>query len=408
MSQNKNKIINDPLHGFLTIPSELIYDVVQHPYFQRLRRIRQLGMSDWVYPGATHTRFHHALGALNITLKAMESLRRKGVDISEEEFEGAALAILLHDIGHGPFSHTLEHTLIQGVHHEDISTRIMHRLNVEFKGALSIAIRIFLNKYEPKPFLSQLISGQLDMDRLDYLLRDSFYTGVSEGIVGGERIISMLNVADGNLVVEQKGIYSVEKFLIARRLMYWQVYLDKTVIAADSVLGSILRRARMLATQGHVLGNYHPLLHFLMNEINEETFDDEALDLFLALDDIDIMASVKQWQFHTDPILSTLCKRLLYRKLPKVFISNMETSPNLVAEATEKAMQKFNVSESEALNYFVKTGILENHAYKTEGGGIRILRKNGSVSDVAESSDNYNLAALKETVKKYYLIHWGK
>jgi len=218
----------------------------------------------------------------------------------------------------------------------------------------------------------------------------------------------MLNVADGNLVVEQKGIYSVEKFLIARRLMYWQVYLHKTVIAADSVLVSILRRARMLATQGHVLGNYHPLLHFLMNEINEETFDDEALDLFLALDDIDIMASVKQWQFHTDPILSTLCKRLLYRKLPKVFISNMETSPNLVAEATEKAMQKFNVSETEALNYFVKTGILENHAYKTEGGGIRILRKNGSVSDVAESSDNYNLAALKETVKKYYLIHWGK
>lgn len=365
-------------------------------------------MSDWVYPGATHTRFHHALGALNITLKAMESLRRKGIEITDEEYEGTALAILLHDIGHGPYSHTLEHTLIQGVHHEDISTKIMHRLNLEFKGALTLAIRIFQNRYDQKPFLSQLISGQLDMDRLDYLLRDSFYTGVSEGIVGGERIISMLNVAEGNLVVEQKGIYSVEKFLIARRLMYWQVYLHKTVIAADALLVSVLRRARVLASQGHILGSYHPLLHFLMNNINEENFDDEALDLFLVLDDIDIMSSVKQWQFHADHILATLSKRLLYRKLPKVYISNMETSANLVAEATEKAMQKFSVSESDALNYFVKTGVLENHAYKTEGGGIRILRKNGSVSDVAESSDNYNLAALKETVKKFYLIHWGK
>ena len=406
MAFNKNKIINDPLHGFLTIPTDLIFDVIQHPYFQRLRRIRQLGMSDWVYPGATHTRFHHALGALNLTLQAMDTLRRKGIDITDKEYESTALAILLHDIGHGPYSHTLEHTLIQGVHHEDISTRIMQRLNGIFNGELELAIEIFQHKYEAKPFLSQLISGQLDMDRLDYLLRDSFYAGVSEGIVGGERIISMLNVSDGNLVVEEKGIYSVENFLIARRLMYWQVYLHKTVIAADAVLVSVLQRARVLAHKGHGLGSYHPLLHFLMNEIDAAHFDEEALDLFLVLDDIDIMASVKQWQFHEDSILSTLSKRLLYRKLPKVQISTNDFDALEVAEASEVSMRKFGYSEGDTLQYFVKTGILENHAYKSEGGGIRILSKKGGVRDVAESSDNYNLAALKETVKKYYLIHW--
>lgn len=408
MAFNKNKIINDPLHGFLTIPTDLIFDVIQHPYFQRLRRIRQLGMSDWVYPGATHTRFHHALGALNLTLQAMDTLKRKGVHISDDEYESTALAILLHDIGHGPYSHTLEHTLIQDVHHEDISTRIMLRLNDEFEGRLTLAIRIFQNQYDEKPFLSQLISGQLDMDRLDYLLRDSFYTGVSEGIVGGERIISMLNVVEGNLVVEEKGIYSVEKFLIARRLMYWQVYLHKTVIAADALLVSILQRARYLAHRGHGLGTYHPLLHFLMNEIDHKRFDEEALDLFLVLDDIDILASVKQWQFHEDAILSLLSKRLLNRKLPKVHIASADFDPREIAEASEKTMEKFGFGEVETLKYFVKTGVLENHAYKTEGGGIRVLAKNGSVVDVAERSDNYNLAVLKETVKKYYLIHWGR
>jgi HD superfamily phosphohydrolase len=404
---NKNKIINDPLHGFLTIPSELLYDVIQHPYFQRLRRIRQLGMSDWVYPGATHTRFHHALGALNLTLQALDTLRSKGIEITEEEYEATAIAILLHDVGHGPYSHTLEHTLIQEVHHEDISLRIMNKLNDQFGGALSLAILIFRNRYSAKPFLAQLISGQLDMDRLDYLLRDSFYTGVSEGIVGADRIIHMLNVKDGHLVVEEKGIYSVEKFLIARRLMYWQVYLHKTVIAADALLVSILQRARILAHEGFGLGSYHPLLHFLMNEVTAENFDDEALDLFLVLDDIDILSSVKQWQFHGDPILSRLSQSLLYRKLPKVMISNKEIDEIKVAEAAQKASDLFEVSEMDALRYFVKTGELENHAYKIEGGGIRILTKSGEVRDVAESSDNYNLSALKETVKKYYLTHWN-
>lgn len=404
---NKNKIINDPLHGFLTIPTELMYDVIQHPYFQRLRRVRQLGMSDWVYPGATHTRFHHALGALNLMIQAIESLVQKGIDIREDEKEGVYLAILLHDIGHGPYSHTLEHTLIRGVHHEDISLRIMERLNGFFGGRLSLAIEIFKGTYSEKPFLGQLVSGQLDMDRLDYLLRDSFYTGVSEGIVGADRLIHMLNVKDGNLVVEQKGIYSVEKFLVARRLMYWQVYLHKTVIAADALLVSILNRARELAKEGSTLGSYHPLLHFLMNDIEQAQFDEEALDLFLELDDIDILSSVKQWQFHDDVILSTLSKRLLYRKLPKVSISLTPVTEASITQAILAAEQKFGLSTNDIKSFFVKTGVLENHAYKTEGGGIRILQKDGTITDVAESSDNYNLVALKETVVKHYLIHWG-
>ena len=251
-SGNKSKLINDPLHGFVTLPSALVYDVVQHPYFQRLRRIRQLGMSEWVYPGATHTRFHHALGAMNLMVKALDTLRGKGVEITDEEKEAAILGILMHDIGHGPYSHTLEYTLAQGVNHEDISIMLMERMNTEFGGALRLAIDIFRGDYHKKPFLHQLISGELDMDRLDYLMRDSFYTGVSEGIVGVDRLIHMLNVKDGDLVVEEKGIYSVEKFLVARRLMYWQVYLHKTVIAADALLVSILQRASKPIIQPHL------------------------------------------------------------------------------------------------------------------------------------------------------------
>jgi len=405
---NKNKIINDPLHGFLTIPTGLIYDLIQHPYFQRLRRIRQLGMSEWVYPGATHTRFHHALGAMNLMLMAMDTLRKKGIEISDEEYQATAIAILLNDIGHGPYSHTLEHTLIQEVQHEEISINIMNKLNKEFNGEMDLAIKIFQDKYVEKPFLSQLISGQLDMDRLDYLLRDSFYTGVSEGIVGGERIINMLNVSDGNLVVEEKGIYSVEKFLVARRLMYWQVYLHKTVIAADALLISILNRARELAHVGHSLGSYHPLLHFLLNDISRENFDDEALQLFLALDDIDIMSSVKLWQFHEDKILSTLSQSLINRNLPKVLISKEPMSETNVEYAVSLTIEKLKITENDARRYFIKYGLLENHAYKSEGGGIRIMNKHGQVYDVAEISDNYNLAALKETVKKYYLLKWVK
>ncbi len=394
------------MHGFLTIPSALVYDVVQHPYFQRLRRIRQLGMSEWVYPGATHTRFHHALGAMNLMIKAVETLQRKGVEITETEEEGVVLGILMHDIGHGPYSHTLEYTLAQGVNHERISLMLMERMNQEFGGALDTAIAIFKGEYAAKPFLHQLISGQLDMDRLDYLMRDSFYTGVSEGIVGVERLIHMLNVKNGDLVVEEKGIYSVEKFLVARRLMYWQVYLHKTVLAADALLVSILQRAREMAKEGHALGSYHPLMHFLFKDVNPEDFDDEDLDLFVQLDDIDIMSAIKEWQFHEDRILQEMSRRLLRRNLPKIKVQLEPISDGLRQLMRTQAASVFGVSDERVLDYFVHVGVLKNDAYISEGGGIRIMKKDGTLVDVAEASDNYNLASLKDTVTKYYITYW--
>ena len=394
------------MHGFLTIPSALVYDVVQHPYFQRLRRIRQLGMSEWVFPGATHTRFHHALGAMNLMIKAVETLKRKGVEITETEEEGVVLGILIHDIGHGPYSHTLEYTLAQGVNHERISLMLMERMNQEFGGALDTAIAIFKGEYAAKPFLHQLISGQLDMDRLDYLMRDSFYTGVSEGIVGVERLIHMLNVKNGDLVVEEKGIYSVEKFLVARRLMYWQVYLHKTVLAADALLVSILQRAREMAKEGHALGSYHPLMHFLFKDVNPEDFDDEDLDLFVQLDDIDIMSAIKEWQFHEDRILQEMSRRLLRRNLPKIKVQLEPISDGLRQLMRTQAASVFGVSDERVLDYFVHVGVLKNDAYISEGGGIRIMKKDGTLVDVAEASDNYNLASLKDTVTKYYITYW--
>ncbi len=402
---SKSKIINDPLHGFITISVPGVYEVVQHRFFQRLRRIRQLGMSECVYPGATHTRFHHALGAMYLMMESLNILRQKGVEISNDEYQGAVLAILLHDIGHGPFSHTLEYTLVQGVNHEYISERLMQEMNREFGGALDLAIAIFKGNYPAKPFLTQLISGQLDMDRLDYLLRDSFYTGVSEGIVGADRLVNMLNVSDGNLVVEEKGIYSVEKFLVARRLMYWQVYLHKTVIAADNHLVAILQRARELAKTGSTLGSYQPLMHFLFKDVVTGDFTEEDLQLFVQLDDVDILSAIKQWQFHEDSILSNLSVRLLRRQLPKIRVQLEPVSEAIVNIHRAQATSMFGVEE-DLLHHFVKTGELENNAYRTDGGGIRILRKNGDVVDVAAASDNYNLSALKDTVKKYYITYW--
>lgn len=403
---NKNKIINDPVYGFLTIPTETVYDVIQHPYFQRLRRIRQLGLSELVYPGATHTRFHHALGALNLMIRAVETLKNKGVSITDLETEAVYLGILLHDIGHGPFSHTLEHVIVKGVSHEIISELMMHRINREMDGKLDLAIQIFKQDYSAKPFLGQLISGQLDMDRLDYLLRDSFYTGVSEGIVGAERIINMLNVAAGQLVVEAKGIYSVEKFLIARRLMYWQVYLHKTAIAADELLFAILQRARFLAMHGTPLGSYFPLIHFLGREIQGENLDDESLDLYAMLDDSDILHALKTWITHEDPVLSRLSLSMLSRNLPKILISTKPFQESEIAHYKQLAKSNFALTDDDLLDYFVRTGVLENHAYKSEGGGISILDKEGRVQDVAEVTDNYNLDSLKETVTKYYLTYW--
>ena len=405
-SGNKSKLINDPLHGFVTLPSALVFDVVQHPYFQRLRRIRQLGMSEWVYPGATHTRFHHALGAMNLMVKALETLRNKGVDITNEEREAAILGILMHDIGHGPYSHTLEYTLAQGVNHEDISIMLMERMDKEFHGALRLAIDIFRGDYHKKPFLHQLISGELDMDRLDYLMRDSFYTGVSEGIVGVDRLIHMLNVKDGDLVVEEKGIYSVEKFLVARRLMYWQVYLHKTVIAADALLVSILKRAREMAKKGSTLGSYHPLMHFLFKDVNPDDFNEEDLDLFVLLDDIDIMSAIKEWQFHEDPILSEMSRRLLRRQLPKIRVQLEPIDYGVKQLMRAQAASIFGESDEAILDYFVHTGVLKNDAYRSDGGGIRILKKDGNVVDVAAASDNYNLDSLKDTVTKFYITYW--
>ncbi len=396
---NKKKIINDPVYGFIHIPFESCYDIIQHPWFQRLRRIRQLGTTEFVYPGATHTRFHHALGAMHLVIQAIENLRAKGIEISDAEFESTCHAILLHDIGHGPFSHALEKTIIRGVSHEQISLLFMQALDQQFGGSLKPAIDIFQG-HHPRQFLHELISSQLDMDRLDYLARDSFYTGVSEGIVGSERLLNMLNVKNNRLLVEEKGIYSVEKFIIARRLMYWQVYLHKTVVAADNLLLNVLQRAWNLWESGKQPECTPYLKYFFMNKVGQLTVAD--LEAFSRLDDVDIWASVKMWSNSSDRILAELSRRLINRVLPKILINNMPYSPEVVREYEAKARAAFDLKPGEE-TYFVNSGILENSAYLSEGPGITILRKDGSFTDVTEASDNYNLSPLRKTVKKYFL-----
>ncbi|MXV14893.1 HD domain-containing protein [Hufsiella ginkgonis] len=402
---NKKKIINDPVYGFITIPSELVFDLIQHPYVQRLRNIKQLGMTYLVYPGAIHSRFHHALGAMHLICLAIETLRSKGADISEEEEEAATVAILLHDIGHGPFSHALEHTIVEGISHEHISSLLMKKLNEEFNGRLTMAIEIFARRH-PKKFLYQLVSGQLDIDRMDYLNRDSFFTGVSEGVIGFDRIIKMLDVKDDHLVVEEKGIYSIEKFLIARRLMYWQVYLHKTVIAAEQLLVKILERARELASAGTHLFATPDFAHFLYHSITRRDFNSDPvhLECFARLDDFDIYTSVKVWTRESDPILSTLCNNLVNRKLYQVEITNTSPPEELVEALAAEAMERYHVDEDEA-SYFVFTDTIKNNAYLTGNGNINLLMKDGSVRDIAEASDNANLEALAKTVKKYILCY---
>lgn len=402
---NKRKIINDPVYGFISIPSDLIFDLIEHPYFQRLRYIKQLGMTHLVYPGALHTRFHHALGAMHLMSLALETLRSKGVKITDEEEEAVTIAILLHDIGHGPFSHALEQNIVQGISHEDISTLLMDRLNTIFDGRLSMALQIFNDTY-PKRFLHQLVSSQLDMDRMDYLNRDSFFTGVSEGVISSDRIIKMLTVADDHIVVEEKGIYSIEKFLIARRLMYWQVYLHKTVIAAEQMLGKILKRARMLAISGEKLFSTPALCHFLEKSISKNEFmgDENHLITFTCLDDTDIMASVKVWMGHPDFVLSKLCTNFIQRKLYHVEISNERTDSKIVSEIAERAVQKFRISKEDA-SYFVFEDTIRNNAYKVGDGNIGILMKNKSVKDITTASDNSNLEALSKTVEKYIFCY---
>lgn len=402
---NKKKIINDPVYGFITIPSELVYDLIQHPYVQRLRYIKQLGMTHLVYPGALHTRFHHALGAMHIMGLAVETIRSKGQAISHEEEEAVIIAILLHDIGHGPFSHALEHTIVEGVSHEHISALLMNNLNRQFGGRLSLALEVFNNRY-PKKFLHQLVSGQLDIDRMDYLNRDSFFTGVSEGVISFDRIIKMLDVVDDQLVVEEKGIYSIEKFLIARRLMYWQVYLHKTVIAAEQMLVKILERAKELSSEGRDLFASPCFSYFLKNSIGRNEFRDNPrnIELFTRLDDNDIFTSIKVWADDEDQILSSLCTRLISRNLYKVEITNEPPSAEKINELSEKVIHQFGVAEDDS-SYFVFTDTIKNNAYSVGDGSIKILMKDGSIQDITKASDNSNLEALAGTVQKYILCY---
>jgi HD superfamily phosphohydrolase len=402
---NKKKIINDPVYGFITIPSALIYDLISHPYFQRLRYIKQLGMTHLVYPGALHTRFHHALGAMHLMSLALEVLRSKGHEISLEEEEAATIAILLHDIGHGPFSHALEHTLANGIKHEDISMLMMDKLNEEFNGKLNFAIEIFNGRYY-RNFFCQLISGQLDLDRMDYLNRDSFFTGVSEGVISFDRIIKMMNVVDDQLVIEEKGIYSVEKFLIARRLMYWQVYLHKTVIAGEQLLVKILERAKELASNGINLFATPALQHFLQQDVTAFNFfnDENHLLQFSKLDDQDIYAAVKVWVNHEDLILSKLCQMLNSRNLYKVEISNHAPSLERVDLLGANTAIALNLEEDD-IAYFVFTDTIRNRAYNAGNSNINILMKNNDLIDITKASDLSNLASLDQTVRKYILCY---
>ena len=399
---NRKKIINDPVYGFITVPFTSAQNIIDHPWFQRLTRIRQLGLTSLVYPGALHTRFHHALGAMHLMGSAIETLRSKGHKISDDEAEAATLAILLHDIGHGPFSHALEKLLIP-VTHEYLSSSFMKVLDKEFGGVLHQAIGIFNNTH-PKKYLNQLVSSQLDVDRLDYLNRDSFFTGVSEGVISSERIIRMLDIHDGNLVVEEKGLYSVENFIVARRLMYWQVYLHKTVLAAEHMLINIIGRAKELTSRGYSLFASEPLSIFLKGSIKESDFQENDLSLrkFSLLDDFDVLSAVKEWSNHADPVLSYLCKCLINRNLYKIEISKEPFEENKLLELRHKFSQLMEI-DFEDSEYLVFSGNVWNNAYKVEKNNINILFRDGTVMDIANASDNLNISALTATVTKYFL-----
>lgn len=402
---NKKKIINDPVYGFVTIPSELIFDLVSHPYFQRLRYIKQVSMTHMVYPGALHTRFHHALGAMHLMSLAVETLKGKGIPISEAEEEGVLVAILLHDIGHGPFSHSLERSLVEDLSHERISELLMYALDKEFNGKLSLAIEIFQNRH-PKHYLHQLVSSQLDTDRMDYLNRDSFYTGVSEGVISFDRILKMLNVVDNELVVEEKGIYSIEKFLIARRLMYWQVYLHKTVISAEFMLVKVLERAKVLSMNGEKLFATPALAYFLTQHIDAESFENDPLHLklFMELDDTDILSAIKVWATNEDKVLQLLCSNILKRHLNRVEVAGKMPEDQLVATLKKKTMATFNLNEQE-VNYLVYRATISNSAYDIGVESIRILMKDGRVQDITQASDLANLETLSKKVQKYIISY---
>ena len=401
----ERKIINDPVFGFINIPKGLLYDIVQHPLLQRLTRIKQVGLSSVVYPGAQHTRFQHSLGAFYLMSEAITQLTSKGNFIFDSEAEAVQAAILLHDIGHGPFSHVLEDAIVQGVSHEEISLMLMERMNKEMNGQLSLAIQIFKDEY-PKRFLHQLVSGQLDMDRLDYLRRDSFYTGVTEGNIGSARIIKMLDVADDRLVIESKGIYSIENFLTARRLMYWQVYLHKTSVAYERMLISTLLRAKELASQGVELFASPALHFFLYNDINHTEFHNnpDCLENFIQLDDNDIWTALKVWSNHPDKVLSTLSLGMINRNIFKVENSAEPIGEDRIKELTLQISQQLGITLSEA-NYFVSTPSIEKNMYDPADDSIDIIYKDGTIKNIAEASDMLNISLLSKKVKKYYLCY---
>ncbi len=400
-TRNKLKILNDPIYGFITIPNELIFDLIEHKYFQRLRRISQMGLSYLVYPGAHHTRFHHALGCMHLMQKAVRVLRFKGVTISDNEEKALYAAILLHDIGHGPFSHAMEHSIVNEINHESISLMFMEEINQEFNGSLTLAIQIFKGEYH-RNFLHQLISSQLDMDRLDYLKRDSFYTGVAEGNINSERLITMLTVVNDELVIEEKGIYSVEKFLLARRLMYWQVYLHKTSLVAESLLIRVLKRAKELVDNGKDLPASAALSFFLKHKISEGDFTTEVLETFSRLDDYDIVSAMKEWMNCDDFVLSKLSTMLINRDLLKIKIKKKPFDSSKKEKQIEKFTSKYKISEDEA-RYFIFEGTISNQAYHQNKQNINILFKSKKIVDIVKATDEYNLEALSKPVTKYFM-----
>ncbi len=403
MTSGARKIINDPVYGFITLDHPLIFKVIAHPWYQRLRRIHQMAFAQLVYPGAVHTRLHHSLGAYHLMSNALYELKNKGVNITPEEEVAAKIAILLHDIGHGPYSHALENKLLKGVHHETISIRIMEILNNELEGALSLAIDIFTNKYH-KPFLHQLISGQLDVDRMDYLTRDSFFTGVSEGVIGYDRILKMLTVRDNELLVEEKAVYSIEKFLVSRRLMYWQVYLHKTVLCAEKMLVKIVERAQELITRGVTVSCTSPVFDFFLQNHNTVTSIDSHLEQFCLLDDYDVLATIKNWVFHPDKVLSKLCHCLVTRRLLKVKLTATPTDQDWLEKQRNKICHEMQIDPQDC-HYFLFGGVAENTTYDPRVESINILFKDGTVKDISKVDNALIHQALSSPVKKYYICY---
>ena len=402
-ASNKKKIFNDPIYGFVSIPDELHFDIIEHPYFQRLRRIKQVSMTNLVYPGANHTRFAHSLGAMHLMRRAIQLLRGKGHDITDEELEAASLAILLHDSGHGPFSHTLENSIVQGISHEGLSLMVMQKFNEIYDGRLDKAIQMFKGEYE-KGFLTKLISSQLDVDRIDYLKRDSFFTGVAEGSVNAERLLEMMEVVGNELAIEAKGIYSVESFIVARRIMYWQVYMHKAVLSAEYMLRNILKRAKMLSQERDLFAT--PALSFFLKNLKPFESDDPdfVLDKFCQLDDYDVMTAVKAWCDDQDRVLSELCRRLTDRHLFRIEMREGEFDPNYIEEIRNKIAKYYGWTLDEA-DYALLQGISSNHAYHPKKPAINILYKDGTMKDISEASDQLNISVLSQPVVKHFICY---